>query len=66
VMIHGKVWLPVLLNCKDLLLNLFTLGRIGERPSLDSPGAIKIPYGVAISVGTLAAWFLPIFEVSLR
>lgn len=65
VMIRGKVWIPVLLNCKDLLLNLFTLGRVGERPSLDSPGAIKIPYGVAISVGTLATWFMPIVEGSL-
>jgi prepilin peptidase CpaA len=61
-MVRRRVWLPVLLSCRDLLLNLVTLGRAGDRPSLDSPGAVKIPYGVAISLGTLLAWFVPLLE----
>ena len=62
--VRRSVWLPVLLNCRDLLINLVTLGRAGERPSLDSPGAVKIPYGVAISLGTLVAWFTPLLEAT--
>lgn len=58
-----RVWLPTLLSSKDLLVHLATLGKAGERPSLDSPGAVKIPYGVAISLGTLMAWFLPVLGV---
>lgn len=57
--VRSRVWLPVLLSSKDLLINLATLGKAGARPSLDSPGAVKIPYGVAISLGTLLAWFMP-------
>ena len=35
-----------------------TLGRFGERLTLASPGAITIPYGVAIAVGSIAVWFI--------
>jgi prepilin peptidase CpaA len=63
-MVRRGIWIPILLSCKDLLINLVTLGRAGERPSLDSPGALKIPYGVAIALGTLVAWFMPLLERS--
>lgn len=62
--VRGRVWLPILLSSRDLLVNLATLGKAGARPSLDSPGAVKIPYGVAISLGTMLAWFMPILGVS--
>ena len=52
------VLLPVLLRSRQLAGNLATLGRTGERITLASPGAVTIPYGVAIAVGSLAAWFL--------
>lgn len=60
IIVRRQVWLPTLLSSKDLLVHLATFGKAGERPSLDSPGAVKIPYGVAISLGTLMAWFMPI------
>ena len=63
--VRSKVWLPILLSCKDLLIHLATMGKAGARPSLDSPGAVKIPYGVAISLGTLVAWFMPILGVTI-
>lgn len=52
------VILPVLLACKDLFVNAVTLGRHGSRMRLSSPGAITIPYGAAIAVGSVATWFL--------
>lgn len=52
------VILPVLLACKDLFVNAATLGRHGSRMRLTSPGAITIPYGAAIAVGSVATWFL--------
>jgi prepilin peptidase CpaA len=52
------VILPVLLSTRDLGLNALTLGRAGERPTLDSPGAMTIPYGAAIAIGSLAVWFV--------
>lgn len=52
------VILPVLLRTRDLGLNALTLGHAGERPTLDSPGAMTIPYGAAIAIGTLFVWFV--------
>jgi prepilin peptidase CpaA len=52
------VILPVLFRSRQLVGHWATGGRTGERPTLASPGAVTIPYGVAIAVGGLAAWFL--------
>ena len=52
------VILPVLLRTRDLGLYALTLGRAGERVTLDSPHAITVPYGAAIAVGSLAVWFV--------
>jgi prepilin peptidase CpaA len=51
------VLLPVLYNCGDIIKNWATLGRRGSNRSLTSPGAVAVPYGVAISVGALIWWF---------
>ena len=51
---------PLLVRTLDLALWAVTLGRRGTRSSLDSSGAISVPYGVAIAVGSLAAWFFPL------
>jgi prepilin peptidase CpaA len=51
--------LPVLLRTWDVALHLVTFGRRGERWTVDSPGAVSVPYGVAIALGALVAWFLP-------
>jgi prepilin peptidase CpaA len=58
VTLRRGVLLAVLLSCRDLLLRALTLGRFGERLTLASPGAITIPYGVAIAVGSIAVWFI--------
>ena len=52
------VLLPVLFRSRQLAGHWATLGRSGERVTLASPGAVTIPYGVAIAVGGVAAWFL--------
>ncbi|MBD0320748.1 MAG: prepilin peptidase [Gemmatimonadetes bacterium] len=52
------VLLPVVFRSKQLAGHWATLGRTGERVTLASPGAVTIPYGVAIAVGGVAAWFL--------
>jgi prepilin peptidase CpaA len=52
--------IPLLLRTFDLALWAVTLGRRGMRLSLESPGALSIPYGAAIAVGALAAWFFPL------
>jgi prepilin peptidase CpaA len=51
--------LPVLLDARNLLIHYVTLGRHGERRAVGAPGAVTIPYGVAIAAGALAAWFFP-------
>ncbi|HJS42610.1 MAG TPA: prepilin peptidase [Gemmatimonadales bacterium] len=38
--------------------NLALLGRAGYRPTLESEGAMTVPYGVAIAVGSLGWWFV--------
>lgn len=58
VAIHRGAILPVLLGCKDLVVHAVTLGRRGGRPTLDQPGAITVPYGAAIALGSIAAWLL--------
>ena len=47
------------MNTKNLILHWATLGRRGQRISLDSPGAQSIPYAVPIAVGALMTWFFP-------
>jgi prepilin peptidase CpaA len=52
---RGGVLIPVLLNTRALLGNLLTLGQRGERTTLNTPGTMSVPYGVAIALGTLIA-----------
>ena len=56
--VRRGVVVPVMLSSKDLLVNAATLGRAGERPTLDTPGAMKVPYGAAIAVGSVIVWFV--------
>lgn len=56
--IRRGVILPALLNTRGLLKYVFTGGRRGERTTLATPGAVSIPYGVAIAAGAMfAVWF---------
>lgn len=54
--VRRGVVVPVMLSSKDLLVNAATLGRSGERPKLGKPGAITVPYGAAIAIGSVAVW----------
>jgi prepilin peptidase CpaA len=50
--------LPLLLfNTFDLMKSWLSLGRAGPIRKPGSPGALTIPYGVPIAVGTLFWWF---------
>jgi prepilin peptidase CpaA len=50
--------LPLLIfNTVDLVKSWRSLGRVGQLRTLESPGALTIPYGVPIAVGTLFWWF---------
>jgi prepilin peptidase CpaA len=51
------ILLPVLYNCGNILKHWATLGRRGSNRSLATTGALAIPYGVAIAVGSLVWWF---------
>lgn len=64
--VRRRAILGVLMNTKSLLVYLVTFGRRGERISLDNPGAVSIPYGVAIAAGTLVAWFFPFSLAGLQ
>ncbi|HSJ24326.1 MAG TPA: prepilin peptidase [Longimicrobiales bacterium] len=52
------VILPLLLNTGGLFKYVVTAGHGGERRTKESPGAVTLPYGVAIAAGTLfAIWY---------
>ena len=55
--VRRGVLLPVMLSSKDLMVNAATLGRSGERPKLGKAGAVTVPYGAAIAIGSIAVWF---------
>ena len=48
----------VLFSTWSLTLNLATLGRRGAPRTVASTGALTIPYGVAIAVGSLLTWYV--------
>ena len=52
--------LRVLASSGGLFISLVSMGRLRERPTLDGPNARSIPYGLAIAVGALGAWFFPL------
>jgi prepilin peptidase CpaA len=54
------ILLPVLYNCGDIIKSWATLGRRGSNRSLATAGALAIPYGVAIALGTLVWWFFSV------
>ena len=65
VMLRRRVALPALFSTWDGIKFVLTLGRSGEWPTLDQPAPITVPYGIAIALGTVTAWFLPLLDVSL-
>jgi prepilin peptidase CpaA len=50
--------LPTIYNAGGMLWRWATFGRRGDAArTLDSPGAVKVPYGVAIALGAVVWWF---------
>ena len=47
---------PTLLRFRDLLLHIMSFGRLGERRTLAMPGAVTVPYGVAVAAGAAWGW----------
>jgi len=50
--------LPSLYNAVAMLRRWVTFRRGDELRTIESPGAITVPYGVAIASGAIAWWFL--------
>ena len=55
--IRRGVILPSLYNAVSMLKRWVTFRRGGEGRTLESPGAVTVPYGVAIALGAIAWWF---------
>jgi prepilin peptidase CpaA len=55
---RAGVVLPALLNTGGLARWILSAGRSGERTTLLSPGAVSVPYGVAIAIGSAVALYL--------
>jgi len=61
--VRKGILLPVLYNCGDIIKHWATLGRHGQNRSLTTSGALAIPYGVAIALGSLLWWFAQVGKV---
>jgi prepilin peptidase CpaA len=55
--VRRGVIVPVVLNSVDMMKRWATFGHKGTQRSLSSPGAVSIPYGVAIALGAIVWWF---------
>jgi prepilin peptidase CpaA len=55
--IRRGVILPAALNAAGMIRRWVTLGRSGVARTLNSPGAVAVPYGVAIALGAIVWWF---------
>ena len=60
VAVRRGVIVTVLLRVQNAVLHAASLGRRGSPATIQDPDAHTIPYGVAIAMGTLVAWFFPI------
>ena len=55
-LVQGRL-MSVLFSAWSLTMNLATLGRKGASRTITSTGALTIPYGVAIAVGSVLTWY---------
>jgi prepilin peptidase CpaA len=55
--VRRGVILPAALNAAGMVRRWVTFGRSGEARTVSSPGAVTVPYGVAIAAGTIVWWF---------
>jgi prepilin peptidase CpaA len=48
--------LPTLFRFRELVIHIVSFGRVGERRTLAMPGAVTVPYGVAVAAGAAWGW----------
>ena len=48
--------IPTLIRFRELAFWFVSLGRIGDRRTLAMPGAVTVPYGVAVAAGAAVTW----------
>jgi prepilin peptidase CpaA len=53
---HCGLLLQTIRRTGLLMLLVVTGGRLGARSTLNAPGALAVPYGVAIAIGAGATW----------
>lgn len=56
VTLRNGTIIPTLLRFRELLFYFVTAGRLGDRRTLATPGAVTVPYGVAVAAGAATAW----------
>lgn len=56
VTIRNGTLLATLLRFRQLIFYFVSFGRIGSRRTLTTPGAVTVPYGVAVAAGTAWGW----------
>jgi prepilin peptidase CpaA len=54
--VRNGTLVPTLLRFKELMFYFVSLGRVGDRGTLAAPGAVTVPYGVAVAAGAVTAW----------
>lgn len=62
VTIRAGTIVPTLLRFQELGLHVLSFGRIGERRTLATPGAVTMPYGVAVAAGVV--WTLLVVGIT--
>ncbi len=55
--VRRGIILPAALNAVGMVRRWVTFGRGGVVRTVDTPGAVTVPYGVAIALGTIVWWF---------
>jgi prepilin peptidase CpaA len=56
VTIQRGTLIPTLLRFHELVFYVVSFGRAGERRTLSTPGAVTIPYALAVAAGAAMAW----------
>lgn len=56
VTVRKGTLIATLLRFRELLFYVVSFGRIGERRTLSTPGAVTVPYGVAVAAGAAMGW----------
>jgi prepilin peptidase CpaA len=56
VTVRNGTVVPTLVRFRDLMFHFVSFGRIGDRNTLSAPGAVAVPYGVAVAAGAVTAW----------